>query len=108
MPLKTFEQFISATLPTQPTQPSSDTNSFGKMVTNQLIRAKILPVSAIEQTPSPAANVRFLSDQIIEMHASMLNDSTTMTQRRQSYQTVCLSLMILTAIGGGIEIDPQD
>jgi hypothetical protein len=107
MPKLTFDAFVAAESRSRDVA-SPGPNPFRQLVAEQLIKAKMVPASRSSQLTDAAETAKFLSNSVLDMHSKIVNDSgSSMTQRRLSYQAVCLSLMILTAMAGGIE-PPQE
>ena len=79
-------------------------NPFRQLVAEQLIKAKLVPASHSNQLTDATETAKFLSDSVLDMHAKIVTDGgSTMAQRRLSYQAVCLNIMVLMSMAGGIE-----
>jgi hypothetical protein len=103
----TFDAFVTAESRSRVVEQSGP-SPFRQLVAQQLIKAKLVPASRSSQLTDAAETATFLSDSVLDMHSKIVNDGgSTMTQRRLSYQAVCLHFIMLMAMAGGIE-PPQE
>ncbi len=102
-----FETYMQADSQGRDRHPTS-ANPFRQLVIEQMVRAKLVPASVADSSPTAAETGRFLSDQILTMHTQIVKDgSSNMNERRLSYQAVCGHLLTLLAVAGEIESSPE-